>query len=72
MIDHSHLSANEAFVADLFDSALDTSQMTAELAAEDLDRFRSEGWNVPEDLTAEEYAEIWNHFSASEFPAADE
>lgn len=66
MIDHSHLSMNEAFVADLFDTAIDASPITAELAAEDLDRFRAEGWDVPEDLTPEEYAEIWNGFCVEE------
>lgn len=66
MIDHSHLSTNEAFVADLFDNALDSSPMTTDIAAEDLDRFRAEGWEVPEDITPNEYAEIWNRFCSEE------
>lgn len=67
MIDHSHLTANEAFVADLFDNALDSAPMTTDIAAEDLSRFRAEdGWDVPEDLTPEEYAEIWNRFCSEE------
>ena len=66
MIDHSHLSTNEAFVADLFDNAIDSTSMTAEQAAEDLSMFRREGWDVPEDLTAEEFAEIWNRFCNEE------
>lgn len=66
MIDHSHLSTNEAFVADLFDNALDASPMTTDIAAEDLSRFRAEGWDVPEDLTPNEYAEIWNRFCSEE------
>jgi hypothetical protein len=66
MIDHSHLTTNEAFVAELWDNAIDTTAMTAEQAAEDLAHFRREGWDVPEDLTAAEYAEIWNHFREKE------
>ena len=66
MIDHSHLTDNEAFVADLFDNAIDAAPMTVEIAAADLDNFRNEGWDVPEDLTPEEYADIWNRFSAQE------
>lgn len=63
MIDYSHLSTNEAFVAELFDNVQDHEPMTAEQAAFDLNMFRrEEGWNIPEDITPEEYAEIWNRF----------
>ena len=62
MIDYSHLSTNEAFVAEVFDTSIDTAPMTAEVAAEDLAFFRAEGWDVPDDITPEEYADIWNRF----------
>ena len=65
MIDHSHLTTNEAFVADLFDNA-DATPITSEDAGADLIMFRRDGWDVPEDLTAEEFAEIWNRFCEEE------
>ena len=34
--------------------------MDIETAENDLNNFRLDGWDIPEDLTAEEYAEIWN------------
>lgn len=66
MIDHSHLTTNEAFVADLFDNADATPTITPEAAASDIIMFRRDGWDVPEDLTAEEFAEIWNRFCEEE------
>lgn len=65
MIDHSHLTTNESFVADLFDNA-DATPITPEAANSDLIMFRRDGWDVPEDLTAEEFAEIWNRFCEEE------
>ena len=35
--------------------------MDIETAENDLNNFRLDGWDIPEDLTAEEYAEIWNN-----------
>ena len=66
MIDHSHLSVNEAFVADTLEGAFDSDPITVEQAAEDLSCFRAEGWDVPEDLTPEEFAEILNRFVSGE------
>lgn len=34
--------------------------MDIETAENDLNNFRLDGWDIPEDLTADEYAEIWN------------
>lgn len=65
MIDHSHLTTNESFVADLFDNA-DATPITSEVASSELNMFRREGWDVPEDLTPEEFAEIWNRFCEEE------
>ena len=48
------------FVQDLFDATIDTMPMTAEAAQEDLDAFQREGWDIPEDLDAETYCELWN------------
>lgn len=51
------------FVQFLWEHAMDYdgSYMSLETARADLENFRAEdGWDVPEDLTAEEYAEIWN------------
>ena len=50
------------FVKDLWEHAEDYSRyMTAQTAREDLDNFRrQDGWEVPEDLTAEEFADLWN------------
>ena len=65
MIDYSHLSTNEAFVAYLFDTALDADPMSVDDAAKDLAMLRAEeDWEVPEDLTPEEFAEIWNRICA--------
>lgn len=49
------------WIENLFDSFRETPEpMTLEAAASDIANFRAEGWDVPEDLTAEEYAETWN------------
>ena len=38
----------------------DAEPMSVRTAESDLRNFRAEGWDVPEDLTAQEYMEIWN------------
>lgn len=50
------------FTKSLFDESLFPKRMTIETATEDLENFRIDGWELPEDITAEEYAEIWNGF----------
>ena len=53
------------FVRNLWENAYDPSeQMTIETAAEDLNSFHKEGWDIPDGITAEEYAELWNKFVA--------
>ena len=54
-------TTNREFVLTVFDSCREeVDYMTTAEAAADLANFRREGWPVPEELTAEEYAEIWN------------
>lgn len=49
------------FVRNLWENSSDyTTKMDITTAQNDLDTFRAEGWDVPDDLTAEEYAEVWN------------
>ena len=49
------------FVRNLWENSGDyTTKMDITTAQNDLDTFRAEGWDVPDDLTAEEYAEAWN------------
>ncbi len=50
------------FVRNLFDNSDDiTTHISVEDAVADLEMFRREwGTEVPEDLTPEEFAEIWN------------
>lgn len=55
------------FVANLFDECRnDVAPIDIETAKEDLQNFRKEAisapdcWEVPEDLTPEEYMKIWN------------
>lgn len=49
------------FIRNLWENSPDyTAHMDEETAQQDLDTFRSEGWDVPEDLTAAEYTSIWN------------
>ena len=51
------------FVAELFDSCFFVAgKMTVEDARDDLRHFRAEGWEIPEELTPELYAELWNEF----------
>ena len=50
------------FVTDLFINAreYDGERMTVETAREDLKNFAADGWDIPEGITPEEYADIWN------------
>lgn len=49
------------FVRNLWENSSDyTTRMDITTAQNDLNTFRAEGWDVPDDLTAEEYAEAWN------------
>ena len=49
------------FVRNLWENSDSYDQrMDIKTAQQDLDNFQSESWDVPEDLTAEEYMEIWN------------
>ena len=53
------------FVKALFDAYFISAPMiTEEEAREDLENFRREGWELPEGITAEEFAEIWNGYAA--------
>lgn len=55
------------FVEDLYNSCREGAQpLTVEQAAEDLENFRRESWEIPEDITAEEYMEIWNELVKGE------
>ena len=54
------MTASE-FVRNLWENSSDyATKMDITTAQNDLDTFRAEGWDVPDDLTAEEYAEAWN------------
>ena len=60
MKEDKNMTAYE-FVRNLWENSDNyDSMMDIETAQQDLDNFRSEFWDVPEDLTAEEYASIWN------------
>lgn len=49
------------FVEDLYNSCRESAQpLTVEQAAEDIENFKRESWDIPDGITAEEYAEIWN------------
>ena len=49
------------FVAYLYDNAEDTNVLhDIRTATEDLEHLRREGFDVPEDITPEEYADVWN------------
>ena len=51
------------FVRNLFDADRNgVGRITVEDAALDLRNFRAEGWDLPDDITPEAYAEIWNGF----------
>lgn len=52
---------NYEFVRNLFDATREHPEpLGLATAQQDLRNFRAEGWRVPDDLTAEEYQEIWN------------
>lgn len=49
------------FVRSLFENSNDyTTRMDIETARQDLDNFRADGWDLPEDITPEDYMEAWN------------
>ena len=49
------------FVVDLFNSCREGAEpMTIDDAAADIENFKREGWQLPEGITPEEYAETWN------------
>ncbi len=49
------------FVQGLFDACRVTPEyMDEQTAADDLDNFMAEGWELPEGITPEIYAEYWN------------
>ena len=50
----------DQFVGDLFDEAFDPAEMTVGEAAEDLKRFRRDGWILPVGITPEAFSEAWN------------
>lgn len=57
------------FVQNLFDSTpYGVGRMDLYTASEDLERFRREGWDVPEGLTPEEYMNEWNRLADEENP----
>ena len=52
------------FVAGIFNAYRDTpEEMDITQAKEDLEAFRKYWDNVPEDITPEEYMEIWNEYT---------
>lgn len=57
------------FVRDIWEHQMDYdgSYMSLETAGTDLANFRAEdGWDVPEDLTPEEYMDLYNELVATE------
>ena len=49
------------FVMNLWENSSDfTARMDIETARQDLDTFRAEGWDMPDDITPEDYMEVWN------------
>lgn len=49
------------FVQDLFDSCSVTPEyMDLQTAADDLNNFRVYGWDLPEGIVPETYADTWN------------
>ena len=53
------------FVRELYDStSTSPNGITVDQAAEDIRNFRSDDWDIPEDITPEEYAAEWNHCCA--------
>lgn len=50
------------FVRNLWESDPNgnSSKMDVETARTDLDNFRADGWDLPEDITPESYTEAWN------------
>lgn len=55
---------NYEFVRDIWqNSDAYTQPMDLDTARCDLDNFRADRWDLPEDLTAEEYVTIWNELA---------
>ena len=51
------------FVKSVYDNAADPGMyMDIETAKTDIDNFRRDGWNVPDELTPVEYMETYNDF----------
>lgn len=49
------------FVEKLFSDFREGAEpMTIEEAEADIRNFNADGWELPDDITAEEYMEIWN------------
>lgn len=49
------------WVKDIFDSSpVECERITLEEAEYDLDNFKADGWDLPEEFTATEYRRIWN------------
>ena len=52
------------FVEKLFSDCREgTEPMTIEEAEADIRNFDADGWELPDDITAEEYMEIWNELA---------
>ena len=61
----------EDFVRGLFESYTGNPEgLTVDQAADDLRRFSREGWTLPNDITPESFAELWNHFCAEQIADA--
>lgn len=55
------------FVRNLYDTCGNGPEgMTVNDAAEDIRNYRAEDWDLPEDITPEEYAEVWNRCCAED------
>lgn len=54
------------FVCDLWQNSGDTQRMDIETAAGDLENYRADGWDIPDGLTPELYAELWNRLVDSQ------
>ena len=53
------------FVENLFSDCREGAEpMTIEEAEADIRNFNADGWELPDDMTAEEYMEIWNELVA--------
>jgi hypothetical protein len=49
------------FVEGIFNDCREGAKpITVEEAENDISNFKNEGWEMPKNITAEEYSEIWN------------